>query len=426
MKILVAKLLATIAKQKIAKFKPKIIAVTGSVGKTSTRTAIALALGAKYRVRTPYKNYNNEFGLPLAILGELSPGMNAWGWLKLLLRAMKMSDMPEYLVLEYGADRPGDIGYLAKIARPDVAVITAVSAVHLANYPSWEALVDEKASLGSAVLSDGLVVLNVDDAAVAGMAPRYQAAVATYGETGQATIKESRLVTAKEESFDTGEVFAITKAIVSYKGEEGELNLVNCVSTTLVQSSLAALVVAKHFNVSLIEACAALSKDLRPVKGRLQPVAGIKGTLLLDDSYNAAPASVLAALEALGQFTPGEAHDRRIAVLGDMAELGSRSLEEHERVGRKVAQVADLFIAIGPEMRIAGAAAEAAGMAADKIEFFSSSAEAGDYLDPLVKKGDVILVKGSQSMRTERVVKELMAEPLRAEELLVRQERAWK
>lgn len=420
------KILATIAKQKIRQHKPKIIAVTGSVGKTSTRTAIAIALAAKYRVRTPYKNYNNEFGLPLAILGEQSPGKNLWGWMKLVVRAYKTKDMPEYLVLEYGADRPGDIGFLTNIAKPDVAVITAVSAVHLANYPSWEALVSEKASLGLAVPSDGLVVLNADDQAVASMQNRYQAPVVLYGfRGGEAVASELKLFTAQEESFDIGEAFAITKAKISYKGDVAELALTNCVSPTLVASCTAAMVVAEHFGISLAVSGAALSKELQPVNGRLRPLPGIKGSLIIDDSYNAAPASVTAALEALNQFEPGEERDRRIAVLGDMAELGPRTEQEHRAIGRKVAQVADLFVAIGANMRLAGEAAVAAGMAEDKIKYFANSVEAGDYLDPIVKTGDVILVKGSQSMRTERVVKALMAEPQRATELLVRQERYW-
>ncbi len=420
------KILATIAKQKIRQHKPKIIAVTGSVGKTSTRTAIAIALAAKYRVRTPYKNYNNEFGLPLAILGEQSPGKNLWGWMKLVVRAYKTNDMPEYLVLEYGADRPGDIGFLTNIAKPDVAVITAVSAVHLANYPSWEALVSEKASLGLAVSSDGLVVLNADDQAVASMQNRYQAPVVLYGfRGGEAVASELKLFTAQEESFDIGEAFAITKAKISYKGDVAELTLTNCVSSTLVASCTAAMVVAERFGISLAVSGTALSKELQPVNGRLRPLPGIKGSLIIDDSYNAAPASVTAALEALDQFEPGEERDRRIAVLGDMAELGPRTEQEHRAIGRKVAQVADLFVAIGANMRLAGEAAVAAGMAEDKIKYFANSVEAGDYLDPIVKTGDVILVKGSQSMRTERVVKALMAEPQRAAELLVRQERYW-
>lgn len=426
MKTLVINTLARIARGKIQKFKPTIIGVTGSVGKTSTRTAIAIALGAKYRVRTPYKNYNNEIGLPLAVVGEQSPGKNAWEWLKLLARVWKANDMPEYLVLEYGVDKQGDMAELLKIAKPDTAVITAISPVHVSNYPSLEALIDEKASLGEAVEVSGTVLLNGDDPRVMDMRKRFAAPVKTYSlSNGDAYATDIRLEYAKEESFDVGETFVVTRATLHVGDQSAELVLTNCATPALVSSALAAAAVAVRYGVPLDEAAAALSKELLPVGGRLRPLAGIKGSLILDDSYNAAPASMIAGLEALEQFTPGEEYDRRIAVLGDMAELGAMSEQEHRAVGERVARTADLFVAVGPQMRFAMEAAEAAGMNRDKIEWFKDSVEAGRYLDRIVEKGDVILIKGSQSQRMEKAVKDIMAEPAKAAELLVRQEEKW-
>jgi UDP-N-acetylmuramyl pentapeptide synthase len=426
MKSFVLKFLAQIAHRKLEQYHPTVVAVTGSVGKTSTRTAIAIALGAKYRVRTPYKNYNNDFGLPLAILGEQSPGRDAWGWLKLLVRAAKSKDVPEYLVLEYGADAPGDIKRLTNIARPDVAVITAVSPVHVSNYPDLNALVDEKASLGEAVEHGGLVILNGDDVRVAGMRDRFKAPVQTYSLShGDAFATDIRLEFPKEDSFDVGEAFVITRATLHVGQQSAELVLRNCCTSSLVSASLAAAMVAVHLGVPQHAAVAALSKGLQPVNGRLRPLAGIKGSLILDDTYNAAPASVIAGLEALAQFTPGEERDRRIAVLGDMAELGSLAEAEHRAIGTKVAKAADLFVAVGPQMRFAMEAAQAAGLDRDKIEWFKDSGEAGRYLDRVIQKGDVVFVKGSQSQRMEKAVKDILAEPGRAAELLVRQEDKW-
>ncbi len=415
-----------IARGKIAKHKPTIIAVTGSVGKTSTRTAIAIAVGAKYRVRTPYKNYNNEIGLPLAVLGEQSPGKDAWEWLKLLVRAQKSTDMPEYLVLEYGVDKQGDMAELVSVARPNIAVITAISPVHVSNYPDLAALINEKAALGEAVTSEGLVVLNGDDVTVAGLRKRFKAPVKTYSlSNGDAFATDIRMEYPKEESFDVGEVFVITRATLQVGDQTTELVLSNCATTSMVSAALAAASVAVHVGVPLTEAAAALSKELVPVNGRLRPLAGIKGSLVLDDSYNAAPASVIAGLEALQQFTPGEEYDRRIAALADMAELGNLSEAEHRAIGEFVARAADLFVAVGPQMKFAVEAAEAAGMDRTKIEWFKDSVEAGRYLDRIIEKGDVVLVKGSQSQRMERAVKDIMAEPGRAAELLVRQEEKW-
>ncbi len=426
MKKLVIKALSSVARSKINKFKPTIIAVTGSVGKTSTRTAIAIAVGAKYRVRSALKNYNNEIGLPLAVLGEQSPGKNAWEWLKLFARALKTSDIPEYLVLEYGVDQPGDMTELVKIAEPEIAVITAISPVHVANYPSLDALINEKAALGEAVEAGGLVLLNGDDPRVMDMRRRFTAPVKTYSlSNGDAYATDMRREYPVADSFDVGEVFVVTRATLNVGHESAELVLNNCVTTSLVSSALAAAVVAVQVGVPLRDAAAALSKELVPVSGRLRPLAGIKGSLILDDSYNAAPASMLAGLEALEQFTPGEEYDRRIAALADMAELGPLSESEHRALGERVAKGVDLFVAVGPQMRFATQAAENAGMDSNKIIWFKDSVEAGRYLDRVIEKGDVVLVKGSQSQRMEKVVKDIMAEPGQASELLVRQEVGW-
>jgi UDP-N-acetylmuramoyl-tripeptide--D-alanyl-D-alanine ligase len=426
MKTLAARLLAFLAKRQLNKFKPKIIGVTGSVGKSSTTAAIALALQAKYRARQPYKNYNNDFGLPLAILGERSPGRDTWEWLKLLQRAITLKDLPEYLVLEYGVDTAGDMDKLLGIAVPDVVVITAISAVHVTNYPDLDALINEKAKLGEAVKPEGLVVLNNDDVRVAAMRTRFQAPVQSYSLTnGDAYATDIRQEFASLSEFATEEVFVTTKAILHIGSETAEISLKNCCSTTLVSSALAAVLVAVHEGVALHEAAQAVSQGLQPVNGRLRPLAGIKGSLILDDSYNAAPASVKAGLAALHQFKPLKEWDRRIAVLGDMAELGSLSAAEHQQVGEYVAQVANVFIAVGPEMKAAVDAAQAAGLKPEDTVWFPDSVAAGRYLDNFVKTGDVILVKGSQSMRMEKIVKDIMAEPNRAGELLVRQEAYW-
>ncbi|MCR4312290.1 MAG: Mur ligase family protein, partial [Candidatus Uhrbacteria bacterium] len=182
LKQLVVRQLRRLAKRQLTAFTPTVVAVTGSVGKTSTKNAIAIALAAKHSVRKSEKNYNNEFGVPLAILAETSPGKNLWEWIKLFRRARHIKTFPKYLVLEYGADKPGDIAELCKLARPDIGVITAISPVHAVNYPNLAALADEKATLGDFVPEHGLVILNSDDATVALMKDRFSAPVITYGK----------------------------------------------------------------------------------------------------------------------------------------------------------------------------------------------------------------------------------------------------
>lgn len=422
-------LLARVARKQIAAHAPHIVAVTGSVGKTSTRTAIAQALSARYRVRAATKNYNNEIGVPLAILGESSPGRNAWEWAKLLVRNMGKEEMPEYLVLEYGADKPKDIAYLGTIAKPEVAVITAVSPVHVENYPNYEALIEEKASLGDQVDDTGLVVLNMDNEHTRAMKDRYRARVVTYGIHHEADImaKDVAFFTKKDGDgkFMPGEEFSRLTATITAQGEQVSLTLVNCISETALSSMLAACAVARFYDIPLETAVRALEKQTKPVVGRLNPISGIRGSLIIDDSYNAAPASTLAALDVLSAFIPGETQDRHIAVLGDMAELGTMTEQEHRKMGRRVAEVADLFLAVGPNMRIAADEAIAAGMDRHCVEWFKDSTEAGRYLDHHVQGGDIVLIKGSQSMRMEKAVKDIMAEPLKASEMLVRQETNW-
>lgn len=423
------RLLAKVAKKQLAASKPHIVAVTGSVGKTSTKSAIAHALSARFRVRAGEKNYNNEIGVPLAILGETSPGRNAWEWIKLLGRNMGDEEMPEYLVLEYGADKPGDIAYLGTIAKPEVAVITAVSPVHVANYPHYEALIEEKASLGDQVDASGLVVVNMDNEHTRALVGRYRAKVVTYGIHHDADVmaKNVEFFTRKDHDgrFMPGETFARMTATLVAGDERADIVLTDCISETVLSSVLAAVAVARFYEIPLADTVRALQKQTQPVHGRLNPLAGIRGSLIIDDSYNAAPASTHAALSVLDAFTPGETHDRHIAVLGDMAELGSMSEQEHRAIGRRVAEVADLFLAVGPNMRLAAEEAVVAGMDRDAVEWFKDSVDAGRYLDQHVQGGDVVLIKGSQSMRMERAVKDIMAQPLKAVDILVRQEPRW-
>lgn len=427
MKTMIMRALQRRAKKVMTRFHPTVVAVTGSVGKTSTKAAIALALDAKFVLRTPEKNFNNEFGLPLTILGETkSPGKNVLGWLGVFLRSRKIATYPQMLVLEYGADRSGDIAMLCRIATPNVSVITGISPVHLANYASLDALIAEKASLGEHTDPNGLVVLNADDPQVLAMRARMQAPVVTYGlQGGDVTAADMRLETFHDKTYEPGEVYAVTTATVRAGGDEAQLRLTNCVGAAPVSSCLAAIAVARHFGIALQDVVEQLNRKMRPVPGRLQPIAGIRGSLVLDDTYNAAPASVRAGLDALALFVPGETADRRIAVLGKMAELGEMSREEHRAIGRRVAEVAQLFVAVGAEMRDAAEAAIAAGMPREAVEWFGTPVEAGRYLDNAVRAGDVVLVKGSQSARMEKAVKDIMAEPLRAEELLVRQDPYW-
>lgn len=420
--------LAWHAKRILAAYKPTVVAVTGSVGKTSARNAIAAVLDARFRVRSPRENYNNEIGVPLTIIGEKTPGKSPFGWSVVLSKAAllwlsRKKGYPNMLVLEYGLDRPGDILALCKIAPPDVGVFTAISPVHAEYFDSVEALAREKGEIVRNVREGGVAVMNGDDAAVMGERGNAKAVTYGFGDGLDVRAENYRVETREDFSFDPGEEFCAIHFDLVMGDERAPVVLSNMIGRAQVYAALAAAAVGKQFGLSIDEIVDGL-KGFKSQAGRMRPLPGIKGTLVLDDSYNAAPASMAAALEVLRYFSPVESA-RRVAVLGKMAELGRYSENEHRLLGMRAAEVADLLVCVGEEARDIRRGAIEAGMDEASIQSFPDSVEAGRWLDFNAKQGDVILVKGSQSARMEKTVKDLLAEPLRAPELLVRQYGNW-
>ncbi|MBI4812293.1 hypothetical protein HY798_02495 [Candidatus Falkowbacteria bacterium] len=424
MKKIIQKLLADKARKLIEKHHPLIIGVTGSVGKTSTRDAIATVLSVKFDVAPNIKNYNNEFGLPLTILGKQSPGRSIFGWLSLLFSSPE--NLPQVFVLEYAIDRPGDMNVLCQIVKPSIAVLTRISPVHAEFFRSLEQLAEEKAKLLECVPENGLVVLNADDPLVVGLAGHSSAKVLTYGFSPTANVHavDYSLWTREDFSFEPGEIFSRLSFGIEMDGRDRQdIEVNNLLGKASASSILCAIAIARHFGLSDEEIFSSLLKT-KHEPGRMNPIAGIKGSLILDSSYNAAPASMQASLEVLGEFHPSESA-RRIAVLGYMAELGQYSEQEHRMIGMRAQEVGvDFLVTVGEIARDIRRGAIEAGLREDQTQHFSDSVEAGRWLDAKLRKGDVVLVKGSQSARMEKVVKDIMAEPTRAEELLVRQD--WK
>lgn len=424
MKTFIQNLIAKKAKRLIEKYRPIIIGVTGSVGKTSTRDAIATFLSTKYDVAPNFKNYNNEFGLPLTILGKKSPGRSIFGWLSVLLSSPKK--FPQVFVLEYGIDRPGDMDALCEIATPTIAVITRISPVHAEFFRSVEQLEEEKAKLLERVPENGLVVLNADDPRVMGLVQHARAPHRTYGFSASAHVRavDYELWTRDDFSFEPGELFSKLSFGIVDAENRLDFEMKNVLGRSSVSAVLAGVVVAKHLGVN-DEQLLSTIPQLAFEPGRMNAIPGIKGSLILDGSYNAAPASMQSALEVLGEFHPAEGA-RRIAVLGHMAELGQYSEQEHRMIGMKAAEVgANVLVTVGELARDIRRGAIEAGVPEERTHYFEGPVQAGRWLDGEVHKGDIVLVKGSQSARMEKVVKDIMAEPMRAGELLVRQEEFW-
>lgn len=426
MKKILIDILRKLSKKIISKYQPEVIGITGSVGKTSAKEAIAQILGAKFVIRANHKNYNNEIGLPLTIIGVgKSPGRSIIGWLAVFLLATKLilkrdKNYPRLLILEMGADKPGDIKYLTEIAPCKVGVFTYVSHAHTEFFKTLKKIALEKRVIISHLKSDGFAVLNFDNDLVMAEAGETKAKIITYG------FKEGASMRATDVNIMNG---ADGRPVglnfkVHYAGNVVPIFLPNIISQNFINASLAGLAVGVTYGINLVDGAAAL-RAINPLPGHMRVLPGIKNTLVIDDSYNSSPAAAVTALQTLAELNlPTGA--KRFAVLGDMLELGPETATAHREIGFKVAELGiDFLITVGEASKDTIVAAVEAGLNVDQTAGFATSAEAGKFLQSKLKEGDIALVKGSQGSRMEKVVKEVMAEPLKAKEMLVRQGEEW-
>ena len=407
----------------LAHYAPSIVAITGSAGKTSTKDAVKVVLARQYRTRGSEKSFNSELGVPLTILGLANAWGNVLGWFGNLLRAFFLAygpqvKYPEWLVLEVGADRPGDIARITRYVKPTIAIITRIGEipVHVENFPTPRDLAREKSLLANALSEDGMLILNADDSTVSGMSAAHKGPLLRYGFSEDADVRASHTQIMYEGNRPVGltlKVDAIGKSI--------PLRLPDTFGEHNVGAALAALAVGITTHINPLR-CAEALQTLVPPRGRLRLIDGVKGTLILDDSYNASPVAVIAALDTVEKL---RVEGRKIAILGDMMELGVYAPEAHRTVGKRAAKVLDALYLVGTRAKFIGEGAREEGMATTKIKTFDESAAAGRALEYDLKSGDIILVKGSQYVRMERAIYEIMADPERASELLVRQEKEW-
>lgn len=425
MKGILAGILRRLSSAILAKYRPTIIGVTGSVGKTSTKEAIYCVLRAHTSVWRSQKSYNNEFGIPLAIIGEQSGYRSVLRWAGILLKGIRLALIvdaayPKALVLEMGVDRPGEMAAHIGLAPCRIAVMTAVAAVHTEYFGTIENVLEEKATILRSLPADGTAILNADDERVRSLSSRLEGRrVMTFGFSSDADVRaEAVAYSAKAGStLPTGLAFRL-----QVHGASAPVTLHGVMGKHQVLAALAAAAVGVTSGMALPAIAEALEHFEGPA-GRMRLIPGIKRTMLIDDSYNASPRSVLAALETLKDI-PG--YGRRIACLSDMAELGQYSESGHAEVGERVAELSlDLLVTVGALGREIANIARRHGMPADKIFSFDQSSDAGRFVQERMQPNDLVLVKGSQSMRMERIVKEVMAEPEQAADLLVRQEPSW-
>jgi UDP-N-acetylmuramoyl-tripeptide--D-alanyl-D-alanine ligase len=349
----------------------KVVAITGSAGKTTTKDTIADFLSESYRVVKNKGNLNNHIGLPLSL--------------------MQLRDRPDAAVMELGMNHAGEISRLVAIADPDVRVWTNVGDAHLGFFESADAIADAKAEILELAEPHDLLVCNADDPRVMARASRFAGRVASFGEAEDASVRATAI-----EDLGLGGMRA---RVVTPVGERviempllGRGNLANV---------LAATAVAVEFGIPL-DAIAARAARLRPSdrRGAIHRLRG--GVMLVDDSYNSSPSALKRALDVVAK-EPRAA--RKVAVLGEMLELGAFSAELHRDAGRAAAAVGLnlLFVVGGEPARELGDAAIAAGMAPASVTYFDQSAAAAPAIAAAIRSGDVVLVKGSRGIRTDLI-----------------------
>lgn len=425
-KSLIVAILTFEAQLVLRRRRPKIIAVTGSAGKTSTKDAIfAVMTHAGLSVRKSEKSYNSEFGVPLTILGLETGWSSPWKWVLNMVQgfitALGSDPYPAWLVLEVGADRPGDIRRIARWLKPDIAVITSIPniPVHVEYFHSPHALAQEKRRLVEHMRPGGLLIINGDDEYTKHIHAEFADSAVTFGFEGQNAFVAKDAGIQYEEKRPVGMHF-----YCEHSNSRISVSIAGALGKPRIYSALCALAVAEAAGIALETAAEALAA-FAPPPGRMRLIPGIRGSLIIDDTYNSSPAAALSALETLKEI---KGVKKRIAVLGDMLELGRFSKMAHTEVGVEAKKAADLLVTVGFRAKGIGEVALDSGMSESAIRSYEQheSARAGKELEPELREGVVVLVKGSQSMRMEKTVFEIMAEPERAEELLVRMDRDWR
>ena len=367
-----------------------VVGVTGSIGKTTTKEVVAAVLQRQFQVLKTEGNLNTEIGLPLTLL--------------------KATPRHQVVVLEMGMYSPGEIRALAKLSSPTVGVVTNVGPNHLERLGSIERIADAKAELVEELPENGLAVLNFDDERVRAMSSRTRARVAFYGLDTRADFwadaVQSRglqgiefdLHQRGEECGERGVEDAHRASDPADRPSDRRVHVrMPLLGLHSVHTALSAAAVGCYLGMSLDEIAAGLHEVSSSL--RLIVVAGINGSTIVDDTYNAAPASTLAALNLLAELD-----GRKVAVLGDMLELGPYAEEGHSLVGRRAADVADILITVGNLAAIVGREALASGKDPRSVFMVATNEEAIRQLKDLLQPGDCVLLKGSRGMRMEEIV----------------------
>lgn len=392
------------ASERIERINPRIVAVTGSVGKTSTKRAIATLLAGAGQTFSSRRSFNSLLGLPLA-MAQLEAGTR-------------------FAVLEMGVDRFGEMARLAELFPPRTAVVTNVAPTHLQYLRDETHIAAEKSALVQALPPDGWAVLNADDPRVVAMATQTKANIMWYSACEPLRAAASPELNASPQPLLRASDIVVEREGTRFVLHWGDIRLVAHIPLLgfhHAYTALAAVAVALLHGMELTEAVERL-RLVEPLAGRLRPLKGVHGSIILDDSYNASPRSTLAALDTLRELPVR----RRIAVFGPMLELGEATEQWHREVGARAAEVCDLVVTVGElAARMAPSTVPPANVGTATFSLEASTDDAIAVVRPRLGPGDAVLVKGSAAARMEQVVRRLLAPEVPAEQVLVRQEATW-
>ncbi|MDO8579838.1 MAG: UDP-N-acetylmuramoyl-tripeptide--D-alanyl-D-alanine ligase [bacterium] len=425
-KKLVVAILTLEARIALARHKPQIIAVTGSVGKTATKDAIYAVVSGSFETRKSQKSMNSEIGLPLTILGLENAWSSLSGWWRNIWRGAMVAfvasgnQFPKWLVLEVGADHPRDIEKISHWLHPNIVVLTRMAdvPVHIEYFKNTEEVLREKMFLARALKPKGTLIVNADDSYFMKTVRDLDAKKVFYGTSSLAEIKIIETGILYDNDFPTRP-----------RGQYGILNVKNRTERIELNG-----VIGKHLMYSIATACAVASvlnvtNNLSDIfeqfdmpRGRMRLLKGKSGSIIIDDTYNSSPIACTEALKTLANLSVS---GKKIAVLGDMKELGIHAEKAHRDIGKLAGEIVHTLITVGKLAKHIASGAREAGMSPDHILSFETSEQTIKAIADILHTGDVILVKGSQSMRMEKIVEVLLKDQNEAKNLLVRQEEEW-
>lgn len=424
MEKIITKILRFFTKLVLDKYKPEIIAITGSLGKTSAKEAISQMLSSKYKIWQTKGNFNNQIGVPFTILGvDKSPKKSVIGWLNIFIKSSILilktnKNYPKKIVVEMGADHVGDIEYLVDFIDVNIGVLTKIAPVHLEFFKSIDNILKEKTKIFKNIPKSGWAVLNIDDEKL----NNYKQSInncnlMTYGIDHEADVWATDLQIIRRSHF-VGMNFKIR-----YKGNIIPIFLPRALGKTQVYAFLAGASVALIHGINLVEISILADKYFSP-RGRTNLLKGISNANIIDDTYNSSPQAVKMALDLLFEIKEKEIiRGKTIVVLSDMLELGESSVEDHKGIGKYIAENSvsriDYLFTTGEMAKYISESALSSGFDKNTINHFEKKSELIDRLKTIIQDDDLILVKGSRGTKMERVVYEIMADKDLADNLLV-------